>query len=160
MPETYFDPELPEEVALKEDLSRIDNPYPTLTVLGNKVLEPRKDLECFPNPAPGQHFTVELHSDEFTCLCPVTGQPDFASITVEYVPKDQIVESKSWKLYLWSFRDERAFHEKVTNEIADFFMQKVAPEYCKVTGTFKPRGGIAIEVKAIRVSGSLPVGTL
>jgi len=132
-------------------MSNAINPeYPTLTILGNKVLEPMKQIECFPNPAFGKHCTITLHSDEFTCLCPVTGQPDFASITVEYSPVEKIVESKSWKLYLWSFRNERAFHEKIINEIADFFMKEVAPVHVKVTGVFKPRGGIAITVVASR----------
>ncbi len=140
----------------KEALEEIDkqiearSAYPTLTVLGNKVLEPRKDLECFPNPAPGHYFTVTLNSEEFTCLCPITGQPDFASIQVQYEPNEWIAESKSFKLYLWSFRDERAFHEKVVNDIADFFMEKVKPVSLQVIGTFNPRGGIGIEVRARR----------
>lgn len=124
--------------------------YPSLTVLGNKVLEPRKELECFPNPAPTKPFQVKLECNEFTCLCPVTGQPDFASIAVQYLPKDKIVESKSFKLYLWSFRNTRAFHEKIINEIADFFMEKVEPIRVTVQGTFNPRGGIGIVVEAMR----------
>jgi 7-cyano-7-deazaguanine reductase len=165
-PEFFYDPDLPEEVAAegiaKLDLAKagkeMDSLFPTLTVLGSKVLEPRKDLECFPSPTggdPSKPFTVRLHTDEFTCRCPVTGQPDFASITVEYSPKDWIAESKSWKLYLWSFRDERAFHEAVTNEIADFFMEKVKPVWCKVTSDFKPRGGIGIVVTTHRYSHEL-----
>jgi len=126
------------------------NDYPTLTVLGNKVLEPRKDLECFPNPAPGSEFNVTLECSEFTCLCPVTGQPDFATIQVSYIPGAKIVESKSFKLYLWSFRDESGFHEKIINVIADFFMAMVAPLKVIVTGKFNPRGGIGIEVSALR----------
>ena len=124
--------------------------YPSLTVLGNKVLEPIRDLEVFPNPAPGRKFTVTLLSEEFTCKCPVTGQPDFAAIQVEYVPRGHIVESKSFKLYLWTYRDVGAFHEAIINEMADFFMQKVNPYWVRVTGNFNPRGGIRILVEAER----------
>ena len=124
--------------------------YPSLTVLGNKVLEPRRDLETFPNPHPGEKVLITLQSKEFTCRCPVTGQPDFAKIIVEYVPAEKIVESKSFKLFLWSFRDEAAFHEKVIGDIADFFMEKVRPYMVEVTGVFNPRGGIKITVATER----------
>ena len=89
-----------------------------LTLLGGKST-PGRQLETFPNHHPGRPYLVRLESDEFTCVCPATGQPDFATITVEYVPDQRILESKSFKLYLWSYRDQGVFHEHVTNLILD-----------------------------------------
>jgi 7-cyano-7-deazaguanine reductase len=92
---------------------------------------------------------VRLTTDEFTCVCPATGQPDFARITLEYVPDRLILESKSLKLYLWSYRDQGVFHEHVTNQILDDVTRALQPRWCRVTGEFAARGGIAITVTAV-----------
>jgi 7-cyano-7-deazaguanine reductase len=118
-----------------------------LTLLGHPA-QPSKKLEAFPNRAPGRFYLVTLESDEFTCKCPMTGQPDFANIRVQYVPHEKVVESKSFKLYLWSYRDEGAFHEHVVNKILDDLVGILDPHWCKVTGVFNIRGGIGITVEA------------
>ncbi len=118
-----------------------------LTRLGRPA-QPGKTLETFPNRTPGRYYRVILETDEFTCVCPMTGQPDFATIRVEYVPDEKIVESKSFKLYLWSYRNEGAFHEHVVNQILDDLVQALNPHWCKVTGIFNVRGGIGITVEA------------
>ncbi len=118
-----------------------------LTILGSEA-KPSKRLEAFPNRSPGRYYQITLESDEFTCLCPMTSQPDFATIRVQYVPDEKIVESKSFKLYLWSYRNERVFHEHVVNQILDDLVAILNPHWCKVTGTFNIRGGIGIEVEA------------
>ena len=107
---------------------------------------PSKNVEVFPNPNPGRDYEIRFECPEFTCLCPLTGQPDFAVIRIEYVPDKLCVELKSLKLYLWSFRDEGAFHEAVTNRIADDLVAAVAPRRLTVTGAFSVRGGISTEV--------------
>ena len=121
-----------------------------LTLLGHKA-EPNKRLEAFPNHDPDRYYRVTLETGEFTCLCPMTGQPDFATIKVEYVPDQKVVESKSFKLYLWSYRNEGAFHEHVVNTILDDLVQALDPHWCKVTGVFNIRGGIGITVEAEQV---------
>jgi len=118
-----------------------------LTLLG-KSAEPGKKLEAFPNHNPERFYKVTLETNEFTCLCPATGQPDFANIRVEYVPDKKVVESKSFKLYLWSYRDEGAFHEHLVNTILDDLLKVLNPHYIKVTGIFNVRGGIGIAVEA------------
>jgi 7-cyano-7-deazaguanine reductase len=118
-----------------------------LTLLGRNA-QPSKKLETFPNRHPDRRYVVRLESDEFTCVCPATGQPDFATITVEYIPDQRILESKSFKLYLWSFRNEGVFHEHVTNTMLDDLVSALQPHWCRVTGAFKVRGGIAITVVA------------
>ena len=119
-----------------------------LTLLGQKVNKPIRKLETFPNKHPGRPYVVTLVCPEFTCLCAATGQPDFATITIRYVPDRRIVESKSLKLYLWSFRDEGHFHEHVTNIILDDLVQALDPVKCEVIGAFNVRGGISITVEA------------
>ncbi len=121
-----------------------------LTILG-RPSKPSKKLEAFPNRTPNRYYLVRLETDEFTCICPATGQPDFAEIIVEYVPDKKIVESKSFKLYLWSYRNEGAFHEHVVNQILDDLVKTLSPHYCKVTGIFNVRGGIGITVEAEEV---------
>ena len=121
-----------------------------LTKLGRQA-EPSKSLEAFPNRAPGRYYLVSLETDEFTCTCPLTGQPDFADIRVDYVPDEKIVESKSFKLYLWSYRNEGVFHEHVVNKMLDDLVEVLDPHWCKVTGAFKIRGGIKITVEAEHV---------
>jgi 7-cyano-7-deazaguanine reductase len=118
-----------------------------LTLLG-KDAKPSKELETFPNHHPERRYVVRLESDEFTCLCPATGQPDFANITVEYIPNKKILESKSFKLYLWSYRNEGVFHEHVTNTILDDLVAALDPHWCRVSGAFNIRGGIYITVEA------------
>ncbi len=121
-----------------------------LTLLGNsrkgKKAKPSKKLESFPNKNEGREFVVDLHTDEFTCLCPATGQPDFAKIRIRYVPGKKIVESKSLKLYLWSYRNEGCFHEHLTNKILDDLCEALDPVWCRVDGDFNVRGGIGISV--------------
>ncbi len=107
---------------------------------------PSRELETFPNPQPARDYTIRMDMPEFTCLCPRTGQPDFAELGLEYVPAALCVELKSLKLYLWSFRDEGAFHEAVTNHIADDLVAALAPRFLRLSARFKVRGGIYTEV--------------
>jgi len=109
---------------------------------------PVRQLETFPNPQPGRDYEIAFDCPEFTCLCPRTGQPDFAVIKIRYVPDQLCVELKSLKLYLWSFRDEGHFHEAVTNRILDDLVSAVAPRRMTVTGAFNVRGGITTVVTA------------
>ena len=103
---------------------------------------PSKTLETVPNPHPDRDYEVTMTAPEFTCLCPLTGQPDFATIRIRYVPDERLVELKSLKLYLWSFRNEGGFHEDVTNRILDDLVAAVRPRRLKVEGDFNIRGGI------------------
>ncbi|KPK12528.1 MAG: 7-cyano-7-deazaguanine reductase [Anaerolineae bacterium SG8_19] len=119
-----------------------------MTLLGRETTQPSKQLETFPNRHPGRDYTVTLTTDEFTCVCPATGQPDFARITVRYIPDQRIVESKSLKLYFWSYRNEGIFHEHVTNVILDDLVAALEPRWCEVIADFGIRGGIAISVRA------------
>ena len=109
---------------------------------------PSKELESFPNPAPERDYEIRFDCPEFTCLCPKTGQPDFATIRIRYGPDALCVELKSLKLYLWSFRDEGAFHEAVTNRILDDLVALLAPRHMTVEGDFLVRGGIHTVVEA------------
>lgn len=118
-----------------------------LTLLG-KPAKPARKLETFPNHNPKRDYVVTLQTDEFTCVCPKTGQPDFAKIKIQYIPDKKIVESKSLKLYLWSFRNEGVFHEHITNIILDDLVAALEPRWCKVSAEFAVRGGIAITVDA------------
>lgn len=110
--------------------------------------EPTKQLETFDNPKPGRNYSIRFDCPEFTCLCPMTAQPDFAEFRIEYVPDKLCVELKSLKLYLWSFRNEGAFHEAVTNSILDDLVSAVAPRWMLVEGNFFVRGGIGTVVSA------------
>ncbi len=118
-----------------------------LSILGRPA-EPSKNLEAFPNRSPGRYYLVTLQTDEFTCLCPMTRQPDFANIKVVYIPDEKVVESKSFKLYLWSYRNEGAFHEHVVNQILDDLVKVLDPHWIKVTGVFNIRGGIGITIES------------
>ena len=122
--------------------------FSQLTELGTGATRPSRQLETFPNRNPDRDYMVELRTDEFTCLCPATGQPDFAEIRIRYVPDRKIVESKSLKLYLWSYRDEGVFHEHFANLLLDDLAAALAPRWCLVEALFKVRGGIAINVRA------------
>ena len=110
--------------------------------------KPSKQLETFPNPKPARDYTIAFDCPEFTCLCPMTGQPDFAHFMIEYVPDELCVELKSLKLYLWSYRDEGAFHEAVTNRILDDLVAAIRPRHARVVGNFNIRGGISTIVTA------------
>lgn len=109
---------------------------------------PQRALETFPNPQPGREYEVRFECPEFTCLCPKTGQPDFATIHIRYTPGELCVELKSLKLYLWSFRDEGHFHEAVTNRILADLVALLAPRRMSVEGDFLVRGGIHTVVEA------------
>ena len=107
---------------------------------------PSKSLETFPNPAPGRDVHIHMEVPEFTCLCPITGQPDFAAIAVDYIPDAMCVELKSLKLYMWSYRNEGAFHEAVTNRILDDLVEATAPRFMRITAKWYVRGGIFTNV--------------
>ncbi len=109
---------------------------------------PARSLDAVPNPHPDRDYEVAMAVPEFTCLCPITGQPDFATIRIRYVPDQHLVELKSLKLYMWSYRDEGAFHEDVTNRILDDLVHAVRPRWAEVTGDFNVRGGIKTEIRA------------
>ena len=109
--------------------------------------QPSRTLETFPNPRPGRDYEIDITCPEFTALCPMTGQPDFATIHLVYVPDELCVELKSLKLYVWSFRDEGHFHEDVTNRICDDLVAALSPRRINVTGDFNVRGGIKTVVR-------------
>ena len=122
---------------------------PTLKVLPKRIVtQPSRQLETFASPRPGRAFEIRFDTEEFTCLCPMTGQPDFAHLTITYIPDRLCVESKSLKLYLWSFRNEGAFHEAVTNQILDDLVAATQPQWLRVEGDFLIRGGIRARVVA------------
>jgi 7-cyano-7-deazaguanine reductase len=110
---------------------------------------PNQHLESFPNPRPERPYEIRFECPEFTCLCPKTGQPDFATIRIRYAPDQRCVELKSLKLYLWSFRDQGAFHEAVTNRILDDLVAATQPLWMEVEGDFYVRGGIHTVVRCM-----------
>jgi 7-cyano-7-deazaguanine reductase len=112
--------------------------------------QPATAIETFPNPAPEHDYTIRMDIPEFTCLCPKTGQPDFATLELEYVPDRLCIELKSLKLYLWSFRDRGSFHEAVTNQIIGHLAGSIAPRFMRLTARFNVRGGIYTSVVAER----------
>jgi 7-cyano-7-deazaguanine reductase len=122
----------------------------TSKALNPNASGPSNELVTFPNPAPESDYTIRMTLPEFTCLCPVTGQPDFATLELEYVPDRLCVELKSLKLYIWSFRDRGTFHEAVTNEIVDHLAGATAPRFMRLTAKFNVRGGIYTTVVAER----------
>lgn len=107
-----------------------------------------KELEVFPNPKPSRDYTIYIESPEFTCLCPKTGQPDFATLKLEYIPDAFCVELKSWKIYLWSYRNKGGFHEDLTNKILDDLVEVLNPRYIRLTADFNVRGGIYTTITA------------
>jgi 7-cyano-7-deazaguanine reductase len=128
-------------------------PNPTLTLLGqSRTAYPdhpdKARLEAFPNAHAGRDYWIAFHCPEFTALCPVTGQPDFGVITIEYVPNRLCLESKSLKLYLFAYRNHGTFHEAAVNRILDDVVRAIQPRRARVTGRFNPRGGLAITVTA------------
>ena len=112
------------------------------------MTEPSTALETFANPAPERDYTIRILIPEFSCLCPKTGQPDFATLKLEYVPNERCVELKSLKLYIWSFRSRGAFHEAVTNEILRDLVAATAPRFMRLLAKFNVRGGIYTSVAA------------
>jgi 7-cyano-7-deazaguanine reductase len=112
------------------------------------MTEPSRSLETFANPAPERDYTIRMTIPEFSCLCPKTGQPDFATLKLEYVPHERCVELKSLKLYVWSFRDRGTFHEAVTNEILQTLVAATEPRFLRLTAEFNVRGGIYTTVVA------------
>lgn len=110
--------------------------------------KPTKSLESFPNPNPRRDYLIRMQIPEFTCLCPKTGQPDFATLFLDYVPDRKCVELKSLKLYVWSYRDEGAFHEAVANRICDDLVELLSPRFLRLTARFNVRGGIFTSVVA------------
>lgn len=110
--------------------------------------KPSKDIKAFKNPNPERDYVIEMDCPEFTCLCPMTGQPDFARIEIRYIPDEMCVELKSLKLYLWSYRDEGAYHEAVTNRILSDLVNAVSPRWMEVMAHFNVRGGIGTTVCA------------
>jgi 7-cyano-7-deazaguanine reductase len=121
---------------------RYDNPTP-------------QTLETFPNPNPGVDFVIRLIATEFTSLCPITGQPDYGSLIIDYIPDARCVESKSLKLYLVSYRNHGSFHESCVNTIADDLANLLAPKFLRVFGDFNPRGGIAIKPMVERLGPTM-----
>ena len=109
---------------------------------------PSKELDTFDNPQPGRDYTIRIRIPEFTCLCPKTGQPDFATLHLEYIPEEKCVELKALKMYIWSYRDEGAFHEAVTNQILDDLVAATQPRFMRLTAEFNVRGGIYTTVVA------------
>lgn len=109
---------------------------------------PSKELETFPNPNPSRDYTIRMEIPEFTCLCPKTGQPDFAEFLLEYIADKRCVELKSLKMYMWSFRDEGHFHEDVTNRILEDLVSATAPRFMRLTADFNVRGGIYTQIVA------------
>ncbi len=110
--------------------------------------QPSKALETFDNPRPERDYTIRISMPEFTCLCPKTGQPDFATINLDYIADKKCVELKSLKLYIWAFRDEGAFHEDVTNQILSDLVAATSPRFMRITAEFNVRGGIYTTVVA------------
>ena len=108
--------------------------------------QPSRELETFPNPNPGRDYVIDFLCPEFTCVCPKTGQPDFATIRIRYRPAETCVELKSLKLYLWSFRDEGTFHEAVTNQILEDLVAAINPRFMRVNADFNVRGGVYTRV--------------
>ena len=114
----------------------------------NPPTAPSKELLVFPNPAAHRDYAIQFQIPEFTCLCPLTGQPDFAHFTIDMVADQRCIELKSLKMYLWSFRDEGAFHEKVTNDILDAIVAVAAPRFARISAKWYVRGGITTNVVA------------
>lgn len=110
--------------------------------------KPSTVLDTFENPQPDRDYTIRIDTPEFTCLCPLTGQPDFADIQLEYIPDQQCLELKSLKLYFWSYRDQGAFHEAVTNQILSDLVEAIAPRFMRVSADFNVRGGVYTQIVA------------
>jgi len=110
--------------------------------------KPSEQLETFPNPAPERDYTIHISTHEFTCLCPKTGQPDFATLEFDYIPDDLCIELKALKNYIWSYRDKGCFHEDVTNKILQDMVSVISPRFMRLTAKFNVRGGLYTTVVA------------
>jgi len=110
--------------------------------------KPSKQLETFPNPAPERDYTIHISTDEFTCLCPKTGQPDFATLEFDYIPDELCIELKALKIYIWSYREKGCFHEDVTNKILQDIVSVISPRFMRLTAKFNVRGGLYTTVIA------------
>jgi 7-cyano-7-deazaguanine reductase len=117
-------------------------------ILSNRPSEPSKSLGTFDNPQQDRDYTIRIDTPEFTCLCPLTGQPDFATILIEYIADKQCLELKALKMYFWSYRDEGAFHEAVTNKMLSDFVEAIEPRFMRVSADFNVRGGVYTKVIA------------
>lgn len=135
--------------AVRRSLKRPRRASGPSTVLPRVSTEPTSELETFPNPSTQRDYEIVFECPEFTCLCPLTGQPDFATLRITYVPDKLCVELKSLKLYVWSYREVGAFHEAVTNRVLDDLVEAVRPRRMSVVGEFYVRGGIRTTVKAV-----------
>jgi 7-cyano-7-deazaguanine reductase len=129
-------------------LERHEQQAPLFGKIADMPTKPSKKLETFPNPNPDRDFAIRMRMPEFTCVCPMTGQPDFATLYLEYVADKSCVELKSLKLYIWSFRDEGVFHEAVTNRILDDLVAATRPRFMRLTAVWNVRGGIYTHVVA------------
>jgi len=138
-------------MTLKDDVSSLTHLGQTGTKYPERV-EPGL-IETFPNRFPGREYQITFETEEFTSLCPMTGQPDFGTVTITYVPGERCIESKSLKLYLFSYRGEPSFMETLTNRILDDLVEACKPRRMMVTGNFRPRGGIGIVVEAVYEAG-------
>lgn len=114
--------------------------------------KPSKALETFVNPHPDRDYSIQIRIPEFTCLCPKTAQPDFAELSLEYIPDQSCLELKALKLYIWSFRDQGAFHEDVTNRILNDLVAATKPRYMRLTAEFNVRGGLYTTISVEHVS--------
>ena len=132
----------------RRDLGAYNTIFDTLSEPTGMPSKPSKSLEIFPNPEPGRDYLIHMEIPEFTCLCPKTGQPDFATLVLDYIPDKSCVELKSLKLYVWSFRNEGAFHEAVANRILDDLARAVKPRFMRLTAKFFVRGGIFTTIAA------------
>ena len=110
------------------------------------IKSPNKQIETFDNPAPQRDYTIVIKTDEFTCLCPLSGQPDFAKLKLEYIPEALCLELKSLKNFFWSFRDEQAFHEKITNDILETLCNTIKPRFMRLHSRFNVRGGLYTDI--------------
>lgn len=110
--------------------------------------EPSKKLTTFDNPQQDRDYTIRIDTPEFTCLCPLTGQPDFAAIAIEYIADKKCLELKALKMYFWSYRDEGAFHEAVTNKMLSDFVEAIEPRFMRITADFNVRGGLYTQITA------------
>lgn len=134
-------------------MKKKDKRFESLTLLNKSETKfpssPQEaELETFDNIYPERDYEITFNCPEFTSLCPVTGQPDFGEITIKYIPDKKCIESKSLKIFLFAFRNYNTFHEEAVNAILDAVIKKCAPRWAEVTGSFRPRGGISLEIKA------------
>jgi len=137
---------MPKKSALPTGHQAADSPARQRVVPSAPPSAPCRELHVFPNPSPGRDYLIQFQIPEFTCFCPLTGQPDFAHFTIDCVADELCIELKSLKMYMWSYRNEGAFHEKVTNDILDDMVKAIAPRFLRITAKWYVRGGIYTNV--------------